>query len=76
MSDNRLMTAQVWYEDNTSSTIENVLVIDYLNGDFITIEGKNAGIIARKGDVKRVFFVRKDPAPEVNQEEVMKAEDA
>ena len=71
------MTAQIHYEDGKSNTVENVNSIDYQGGDFISIYGLDGGIIAKKSDVKRVYFVRNNPVDNVvQQEEVMKAEDA
>jgi hypothetical protein len=72
------LTVQIIYEDGSGNNVEKVNTIDYTSDPlFVFIDGEGGGIMAKKSDVKRVFYVR--PAAEelaVDQMEAMKAEDS
>lgn len=70
-----LMTVQITYQDNKIKTLANIDTIDHISSpiDYL-IYGTSGGIFVKKDDIKEIIFVPQ--TPEVEAEEVMKAEDA
>ena len=70
-----LMTVQIRYQDNKIKTLANIDTIDHVSSpiDYL-IYGVSGGIFVKKDDIKEIIFVPQ--TPEVEVEEVMKAEDA